>query len=74
LLAGKQEWTSTLVFGRAGDAMALDSTGTKLYVAFGSGDENNKQITEVSFNSGTNAFTTRTFGAAMRYNVLSAGR
>lgn len=74
LLAGKQEWTSTLNGGRVGDAMAIDSTGSKLYVPFGGGDENAKQITEVSFNSGTNAFTTRTFGAAMRYNVLSAGR
>jgi len=74
LLAGKQEWTSTLVGGRVGDAMALDSTGSKLFVPFGSGDENNKQITEVSFNGGTNVFSTRTFGTARRYNVLSSGR
>ncbi|MFM8981143.1 MAG: hypothetical protein ACKOSS_11875, partial [Planctomycetia bacterium] len=73
LLAGKAEWTSTLTGGRVSDAMTIDSTGTKLYVAFGTSDENTKSITEVRYSA--SAFSTRAMvGNSRRYNILHSGR
>lgn len=61
--------------GRVGESMAIDSTGNKLFYAFGSGNENTKTIAEVAFNPASNTITTRTVGATpKRYNVLSSGR
>lgn len=73
LLSGKTEWSSTLSGGRVSDAMAIDSTGTKLYVAFGTGDENAKSITEVRY-AGTTFSTRAMAGNSRRYNVLHSGR
>jgi len=73
LQSTKNEWNTTLTNGRVGDAMAIDSTGLKLYVAFGTSNENAMSITEVRY-SGT-TFTTRAMsGNSRRYNVLHSGR
>lgn len=72
----KTEWSTSLTAGRAGEAMAIDSGGSRLYAAFGpTSDENVKNIHEVRFNSsGAGSFTVSSLGPTMRYNVLHAGR
>jgi hypothetical protein len=64
--------------GRVSDAFSHDSTGNKLYYAFGSGNENAKLLTEMRFNNSATAapdtITTRTHSTQANYNVLHSGR
>ena len=60
------------------DGISHDSTGNKLYYAFGAGNENAKFLTEMRFNGSVTAapdsVSTRTHSTAMNYNVLHSGR
>ncbi|MDA1194056.1 MAG: hypothetical protein O2894_02630 [Planctomycetota bacterium] len=62
--------------GRAGESMAFDSGGTKLFYAFksGAGNENARELVEMTQNPSTGARTFRRVLPARRYNVLYAGR
>ena len=62
--------------GRAGESMAFDSTGTRIYYTWKSGtggNENGKVIYEGT-QGASGAFTKAAFGATARWTVMHAGR
>ncbi len=62
--------------GRAGEKMAFDTGGTKLYYAFKSGGANEdvKELVEYAVNPATNARTPTRRPGGERFSVLHAGR
>ena len=62
--------------GRAGESMAHDSGGTKLFYAFraGSGNENNKQMCEMIVDPADGQPTVNRYFAGSRFSVLYSGR
>jgi len=61
--------------GRAGESMAWDSGGTKLFYSFTTGsNENGKQLVQLTFNPTTGAKTYKKVSPTRRYVVLWAGR
>jgi len=61
--------------GRAGESMAWDSGGSKLYYSFTTGsNEKGKQLVQLTFNPTTGAKTYKRVSPTQRYVVLWAGR
>ena len=77
LTSSKFSTTITTSQGRAGEAMAHDSTGERLYYAFHSGtggNENQKQVYEATFDASGSPTTRSVASTQKRYNVLHSGR
>ncbi len=70
-----QVWVMETSAGRAGESLAFDSGGSKLFYSWTTGtNENAKQLVQMTFNPTTGAKTYLRVSPTRRYIVLWAGR